>query len=126
MFLSRYSGTINNKRSLMLRIKNRAHCFSVFAKNTCSDLAIGAKTVGSNFFLTDRQLSLNYNQGFAELCAFTPAQSQLSGSLQKSLSVPGTGVEPAHPFGHYHLKVACIPFHHPGLIKSGIPGITPA
>ena len=30
------------------------------------------------------------------------------------LSVPGTGVEPAQPYGHYHLKVACIPFHHPG------------
>ncbi|MBI2036690.1 recombinase family protein [Candidatus Microgenomates bacterium] len=39
------------------------------AKNTCSDLAIGAKTVGSNFFLTNRQLSLNYNQGFASLAA---------------------------------------------------------
>ena len=82
------------------------------AKNTCSDLAIGAKTVGSNFFLTNRRLVPTYKLGFAELYAPTPAQSQLSGSFQKSLSVRTRGVEPPHPFGHSHLKAACLPFHH--------------
>ena len=30
------------------------------------------------------------------------------------LFVPGTGFEPAHPFGHHHLKVACLPISTPG------------
>ena len=57
------------------------------AKNTCSDLAIGAKTVGSNFFLTDRRLVPEYNQGFAELCAPPSAQSQPRLNFADSLSV---------------------------------------
>ena len=28
--------------------------------------------------------------------------------------IPRTRLELAHPYGHYHLKVACLPFHHPG------------
>lgn len=28
--------------------------------------------------------------------------------------VPKTGFEPAQPFGHYHLKVACLPISPPG------------
>ncbi|MEK7516958.1 MAG: recombinase family protein, partial [Patescibacteria group bacterium] len=39
------------------------------AKNTKEDLAIFAKTVGSDFFLTDRQLVPNYNLGFDTLQA---------------------------------------------------------
>ena len=61
------------------------------AKNTCSDLAIGAKTVGSNFFLTNRRLVPTFKKGFAELCAPTPAQSQPSDSFQNSLSVHHLG-----------------------------------
>src|SRR3989338_4357855 len=63
------------------------------AKNTCSDLAIGAKTVGSNFFLTNRRLVPTMNKGFAELCAPTPAQSQSSDSSRISLSVIRLGFE---------------------------------
>jgi hypothetical protein len=29
--------------------------------------------------------------------------------------VPGTGFEPARPFEHHHLKVACLPISTPGL-----------
>jgi hypothetical protein len=29
-------------------------------------------------------------------------------------SVPRTGFEPARPFGHHHLKVACLPISTPG------------
>jgi hypothetical protein len=35
------------------------------------------------------------------------------GSLLKL--VPRTGFEPARPFGHHHLKVACLPISTPGL-----------
>ncbi len=71
------------------------------AKNTSEELAFFAKTVGSNFLLTNRQLSLNYNQGFASLasrraalCAPPPAQSQSSQDFKKSRSVDKTGLEP--------------------------------
>ncbi len=57
------------------------------AKNTNEDLAIFVKTVGSNFFLTDRRLVPEFKQGFAELCAPAPAQSQPSGSFEISNSV---------------------------------------
>lgn|GEM_PF-2251313 len=30
------------------------------------------------------------------------------------LVVPGTGFEPARPFEHHHLKVACLPISTPG------------
>lgn len=33
---------------------------------------------------------------------------------QKFSSVPGTGFEPARPFEHHHLKVACLPISTPG------------
>jgi hypothetical protein len=29
-------------------------------------------------------------------------------------AVPRTGFEPARPFGHHHLKVACLPISTPG------------
>ncbi|TSC85393.1 MAG: Recombinase [Microgenomates group bacterium Gr01-1014_7] len=58
------------------------------AKNTCSDLAIGAKTVGSNFFLTNRRLVPEYKRGFAELCVPPPAQSQTSARFADSHSEP--------------------------------------
>ena len=67
------------------------------AKNTCSDLSIGAKTVGSNFFLTNRQLAVSYKKGFAELCAPTPAQSQLRDPSRKSHSAGVEGLEPSGP-----------------------------
>lgn len=34
------------------------------------------------------------------------------------LFVPGTGFEPARPFEHHHLKVACLPISTPGLAGS--------
>ena len=64
------------------------------AKNTCEDLAIFAKTVGSNFFLSNRRLVPEYNQGFAELFAYLRVQSQPSASSTESLSERDTGVEP--------------------------------
>jgi len=40
------------------------------------ELAVHAKKVGSNFFLEDTQLKLEYNFGFAELAAGAGAASQ--------------------------------------------------
>ena len=57
------------------------------AKNTDKDLVNLVKTVGSNFFLLNRQLSLDLNQGFAELCATPSAQRNFSSSASKSISV---------------------------------------
>ena len=64
------------------------------AKNNNHDLANMVKTVGSNFFLTDRQLSLELNQGFAELCAPPSAQSRNSRASEKTSLVDGGGFEP--------------------------------
>ena len=64
------------------------------AKNTKEDLAIFAKTVGSDFFLTDRQLVPTYNLGFASLQALPDLQNQFSETSGKSLSVTPPGVEP--------------------------------
>ncbi len=64
------------------------------AKNTCSDLAIGAKTVGSNFFLTNRLLAVEYNQGFAELWLPPPSQSRPTQDSDESRSVAQEGFEP--------------------------------
>ncbi len=36
---------------------------------------------------------------------------------EKYQLVRGTGLEPAHPFRLYHLKVACLPFHHPRIFR---------
>ncbi len=37
-----------------------------------------------------------------------------SKNRHKSTRVPGTGFEPARPFEHHHLKVACLPISTPG------------
>jgi hypothetical protein len=34
--------------------------------------------------------------------------------LSFALPVPETGFEPARPFEHHHLKVACLPISTPG------------
>jgi site-specific DNA recombinase len=46
------------------------------AKNTKEELAFFAKTVGSNFFLTDRRIVPEYNLGFAEIYSFQISQVQ--------------------------------------------------
>ena len=63
------------------------------AKNTSEELAFFGKTVGSNFFLTDRRLVPEYNQGFAELCALPPAQSHSRLNFADSLSVGAPRIE---------------------------------
>jgi len=46
------------------------------AKNSCHDLSIMAKTVGSNFFLKDRRLSASFKKGgFDALSAEAGAES---------------------------------------------------
>jgi len=55
--------------------------------NTKEDLAIFTKTVGSDFFLTDRQLVPTYALGFATLQAYSSLQSQSLGTSKNSLSV---------------------------------------
>ena len=34
-------------------------------------------------------------------------------NFDKKAIVRGTGLEPARPYGHYHLKVACLPISTP-------------
>ena len=63
------------------------------AKNTKEDLAIFAKTVGSNFFLTDRQLSVSFKLGFAELHSRPSAPTSPALASEKSVSVAPRGVE---------------------------------
>ena len=73
------------------------------AKNTKEDLAIFAKTVGSDFFLTDRQLIPTYNLGFATLQSLPDLQNQTLGTLKNSLSVSRPGIGP----GTYSLRGNC-------------------
>ncbi|MEK7121434.1 MAG: zinc ribbon domain-containing protein, partial [Patescibacteria group bacterium] len=55
------------------------------AKNSCHDLAIMAKTVGSNFFLKDRQLSASFKKGgFDALSAEAGVESATSRPLSNS------------------------------------------
>ena len=55
------------------------------AKNSCHDLSIMAKTVGSNFFLTDRRLSASFKKGgFDALSAEAGAESATSRRLSSS------------------------------------------
>ncbi|MDP2637685.1 MAG: recombinase family protein [Candidatus Levybacteria bacterium] len=73
------------------------------AKNTNEELAFFAKTVGSDFFLTDRQLFPVYNRGFAELYSgFSSPSPQLQAS-GKSHSERETGIGPAA----FSLKLRC-------------------
>ncbi len=64
------------------------------AKNNCSDLMIGAKTVGSNYSLLNRHLSPNLKNGFAMLVAVGVAASQPPAAASISLLVTLLGVEP--------------------------------
>ena len=64
------------------------------AKNTSEELAFFGKTVGSNFFLTNRQLAVSYKKGFAELCATPSAQSHSRLNFADSFSVGVQGIGP--------------------------------
>ena len=60
------------------------------AKNSCHDLSIMAKTVGSNFFLKDRQLSASFKKGgFDTLSAEAGAESATSRPSPNSYWLPG-------------------------------------
>ncbi len=63
-------------------------------KKTKEELAFFAKTVGSNFFLTDRQLFPSYNLGFADLQTQSLVQSPQTQAFEKSQCERDTGVEP--------------------------------
>ena len=55
------------------------------AKNSCHDLSIMAKTVGSNFFLLDRRLSASFKKGgFDALSAEAGVESATSRPLPNS------------------------------------------
>ena len=62
-------------------------------KNECHDLAIMAKTVGSNFFLMNRRLSANLNYAFAALSAEGGAASAAPTDSSISLLVIGEGFD---------------------------------
>ncbi len=64
------------------------------AKNNCEELAFFAKRVGSNFFLSNRQLSAEYKKGFAALRAGGGARSASDSTNSFSLLVGAAGIGP--------------------------------
>ena len=64
------------------------------AKNNGEELAHFARNIGSDYFLTNRQLRVNYKKGFARLCATPTAQAISAGGVSHSLCERDTGVEP--------------------------------
>jgi site-specific DNA recombinase len=67
----------------------------------------------------DTVRTIRVNSLFAEIPRLTKdLEENKKGNSEKnclkSNSVPRTGFEPAHPFGHHHLKVACLPVSTPG------------
>ena len=67
------------------------------AKNTKEDLAIFAKTVGSNFFLTDRRLSVSFKKGFDILHSHKSNSEGFLSPEANSLSVGMQGIGPWLP-----------------------------
>ena len=67
------------------------------AKNTKEDLAIFTKTVGSNFFLTDRRLSVSFKKGFDILHSHKSNSEGFLSPEANSLSVGMQGIGPWLP-----------------------------
>ena len=65
------------------------------AKNNGEELAIFARNIGSDYFLTDRQLRVNYKKGFARLCVTPTAQTVALRATDHSLSERAKGIEPS-------------------------------
>ena len=63
------------------------------AKNNCEELAFFAKRVGSNYFLSNRQLSAEYKKGFAALRAGGGARSASYHEADTSLLVGAARLE---------------------------------
>ncbi len=66
----------------------------VRAKNTNEELAFFVKTVGSNFFLDNRRISVSFKQGFDTIYSQRQLSDGFSGSRKNSLSVGEPGIEP--------------------------------
>ena len=64
------------------------------AKNNCEELAFFAKRVGSNFFLSNRQLSAEYKKGFSALRVGGGARRASNSTDSFSLLVGVAGIEP--------------------------------
>ncbi len=67
------------------------------ANNTNEELAFFVKTVGSNFFLTNRQLVPVFKQGFQTLWLGVGSQSQILQDSEKTQSERDTRIELASP-----------------------------
>ena len=77
-------------------IKIASECEKIArAKNNCEELASLAKRVGSNFFLSNRQLSAEYKKGFAALRAGGGARSASTQPFDFSRCVGATRFERA-------------------------------
>ncbi len=69
------------------------------AKNNGEELAHFARNIGSDYFLTGRQLRVQYKKGFARLCATPTAQAIPAGGTSHSLWERDTRIELAsHPW----------------------------
>jgi len=72
------------------------------------------KTGNDEFVALSNANKKNFDLFITECCDTEKA------GINSGFFVPGTGFEPAHPFGHHHLKVACLPISTPGLGAANI------
>lgn len=66
------------------------------AKNNDEELAVFARNIGSDYFLTNRQLRVRYKKGFRWLCASPPAQASPDACGPHSLCERDRGIEPPY------------------------------
>ncbi len=75
-------------------IKTASECEKIArAKNNCEDMAIFAKRIGSNFFLSDRRLAAEFRQGFAAVSRARTARALPEATPASSISVGDTRLE---------------------------------
>ena len=66
------------------------------AKNNGEELAHFARNIGSDYFLTDRQVTVSYKKGFARLCETRFAQAMSLRDTDYSFSERMKGIEPSY------------------------------
>ena len=76
-------------------------------KNNCHDLAIMAKNVGSNFFLQNQHLGVEYKKGFDTVKFYGGGRPAATRALTKSESVGEPGLEPGASWSQTTRATSC-------------------